>query len=108
MELAAEVGSSLESINSIGVCLPVPIDPDTGITDELLCLEGWGGLNIREVLGDRLQRPVIVENDANAGVIGESRFGALRGINNALYIHASRSIGAGILVGGRIHQTLIG
>lgn len=104
MELAEEVGSSLESINSIGVCLPAPIDPDTGITDKLLCLEGWDNLNIRDVLEARLQRPIIVENDANAGVVGESRFGALRGINDALYIHASRSIGAGILVGGRIHH----
>jgi predicted NBD/HSP70 family sugar kinase len=60
------------------------------------------------VAGDELERrlglPVTVENDANLGALGEALFGAGRDAGELVYLKISSGIGAGIVVGGRIHH----
>ncbi|WP_083966688.1 ROK family transcriptional regulator [Demequina globuliformis] len=55
------------------------------------------------MLQEELQMPVWVENDAKAGLVAESIFGAARGARNVIYLNGSPSgIGGGILAGGRL------
>lgn len=103
-ELTDSIGSSLDEVVGIAVALPAPINPTTGMIARPGTMPGWEDTSVAEVLRTRLGHDVIVENDANAGAIGESRFGALRGIDDAFYVHVSHSIGAGILLGGKLHH----
>ena len=103
-ELTDSIGSSLDDVIGVAVALPAPITPDTGMIAQQGSMPGWEDTNVAEVLSTRLGRATIVENDANAGAIGESRFGALRGVDDAFYVHVSHSIGAGILMGGKLHH----
>jgi len=49
-------------------------------------------------------RPVVVENDANASVWAEVRFGAARGEEHAVFISVGTGIGCGIVLNGQLYR----
>ena len=55
-------------------------------------------------LGERLEKPVVPENDANLGALGEAEFGAGRGLDSFVYVMLGHGVGAGLVVGGRLHR----
>jgi glucokinase len=48
--------------------------------------------------------PLLVENDMNAGALGEITFGRTRGLQNVIFLTVSTGIGAGIILGGEIYR----
>ena len=52
--------------------------------------------------------PVQVENDANAGAIGEHMFGAGRGVADMIYLQLSAGIGLGLIMAGRPYRGAAG
>lgn len=108
VELVETLGSTLDEILGIGVAIPAPIDPETGMISVPTMLRGWEGINIAEVLSARLRVPVVVDNDANLGALGEARLGAGRGFRDILYVTASYTVGAGIMIDGKIHHGVRG
>lgn len=48
--------------------------------------------------------PTIVENDANLGALGEATFGAGIGIDSFVFLKLARGVGAGLVIGGRLHR----
>ena len=52
----------------------------------------------------RLDRPTVVDNDANLGALAEVRYGAARGCDHAAYIKVSHGVGAGLIVDGRVFR----
>ena len=72
---------------------------------------GCGGRNApwlldepRRTLAERLGVPVLVENDANLGALGEAAFGAGKGLESLIYVKLAEGIGAGVVIDGRIHR----
>ena len=104
MEMIEGLGAELSEVVGIGVVLPAPVDPRTHTIHVSGIMRGWEGVDVARVLSERLSLPAIVDNDANAGVVAESRYGALRGIDDGVYVRASYQTGAGILIGGRVHR----
>lgn len=103
-ELLDESGSELSEVLSIGVGLPTPIDPASGVVRGRGVMRHWEGIDVGEVLRSRLGRPVHVENDANLGALGESRFGEARGVQNLIYVRASTGVGTGIMINGSLFR----
>ncbi|HEY3868227.1 MAG TPA: ROK family protein [Actinocrinis sp.] len=65
----------------------------------------WLSTDPAAELGARLGVPVLVENDANLGALGEAGSGAGRGFSSVLYIKlGERSVGAGLVLDGRLHR----
>ena len=62
----------------------------------------WANYNIRGAFADALQIPVGIDTDVNAAVLGESAFGCLQHIKNAIYITIGTGIGVGILTEGAL------
>ena len=48
--------------------------------------------------------PCRLDNDANAGALGEHRFGAGRGAGSMFYMTLSTGIGGGLVLGGKVHH----
>jgi predicted NBD/HSP70 family sugar kinase len=67
-------------------------------------LPDWTGRNLAGQLRRSLAGPVQVENDANLAALAEHWRGAAVGVNDVIYVHASHRLGAGILIGGRVHR----
>jgi len=53
-------------------------------------------------LAEALGRPTFVENDANLAALGEAMHGAGRGLGGVIYVTMNPSIGAGIVLDGRL------
>ncbi len=64
----------------------------------------WRGEPVQKVVQDRLGVPVVVENDANATVWAETRFGAAHGDGYVILITVGTGIGCGIVVDGELYR----
>jgi predicted NBD/HSP70 family sugar kinase len=61
-----------------------------------------------DVLEEQLGRPVLVDNDANYALLGESYFGAARGAPSAVMFTVGSGLGAGVTVDGRLVRGING
>lgn len=93
-------GIPLESVVAVGVAAPGPLDVHTGVVINAPNMPGWLNIPLRERLSLLLNKPVYLDNDANAAAVGEQRFGAGRGAQNLVYITVSTGIGGGIISHG--------
>lgn len=108
VELAERAGASLDEVLAIGVGVPAPVEPGTGMITVPGIMRGWEGVHIVHVLSKRLAKHVVVDNDANLGALAESRFGVARGYRDSVYVRASYGIGVGIVVAGQVHRGFAG
>jgi predicted NBD/HSP70 family sugar kinase/biotin operon repressor len=102
--LQAETGVGREQLTGAGVGIPGPIDRRTGTVGSGVILPGWAGLPARETLAARLGIAVQVDNDANLGALAEASFGAGRGLSDIVYVRLGSGVGAGLVMGGRLHH----
>ncbi|MPY79561.1 MAG: ROK family protein [Actinophytocola sp.] len=102
-ELLAETGIALADIAGVGVGVPGPVDWRTGTTSSAV-LPGWRGLAPAAELERRIGVAVQVDNDAFLGALGEHRYGAARGFDDVIYVKVADGLGAGLVLGGRLHR----
>jgi glucokinase len=101
-ELTGQARRDGLEVVSIGVGFGGPVDYERGTVLRSHHVEGWEGVALRDDLEGRFRIPVVVDNDANAGTLGEWRFGAGRGFADLLYVNVGTGIGGGIVAGGRL------
>lgn len=103
-ELAADAGVKSADILAVGVSCGGPLDSKTGVVYSPPNLPGWDAVPVKEILERELQRPVVVQNDANATALAEWRFGAGRGTRNMIFMTMGTGIGGGLILDGRLYQ----
>jgi predicted NBD/HSP70 family sugar kinase len=86
--MLASANCSRGQLSGVVVGLPRPVGPGESAA----------------ALAQRLGVPVRVENDANLGTLGEASYGAGVGHDSLIYLKLGRNVGAGILIGGRLHR----
>ncbi len=88
---------------SVGVAFPGLVDRDgRGLLFPNLHGD-WRGRPIREPLSRALGRPVALVNDGHAFALAEARVGAARGAQDVMCVVCGTGIGAGLVLGGRLH-----
>ena len=103
-EALADAGVERDRVIGVGMGLPGPIAAEAQTVGSTSILPGWVGVNAMREMEDRLGIAVSVENDANLGALAEHVWGAGRGADDVAYIKASSGIGAGLVLGGRLHR----
>jgi predicted NBD/HSP70 family sugar kinase len=101
--LTGTSGLDATELQAVGMCVPAPLDRRssrirTGI------MPGWQGLLPGEELERRLGVPVHADNDANLGALAELHQGSARGRHDVVYLKIASGVGAGIVLGGRLHR----
>lgn len=61
-----------------------------------------GGVDVRGLVMSRLKYPVTVDNDGHTAALGESRFGAAKGIKDFVMVTLGTGVGGGIFIGGKL------
>lgn len=107
-DMMESLGSSLDGLLAVGLALPAPIDPHTGMVATPDLLRGWAGVDVADSLAARIGRPVHVDSEANLGGLAEAREGAGREAAASVYIRVGHTIGAGIIVGGDLFRGVNG
>lgn len=64
----------------------------------------WSHVPLRQMLMERFDLPVFVENDANAAALGEYYFGVAREVENFIFLSADVGLGGGIVLGGKLFR----
>jgi len=105
--LISEAGLDISSVVGVGVGVPGPINRETGRLSSAI-LPGWRGLTPAAELGERTGLPVVADNDSNVGALGELHHGAARGLHDVVYVKVAGGVGAGIILGGRLHRGTTG
>jgi len=65
---------------------------------------GWKNFSFAEWVGTNLKLPCLIDNDANAGALGEFRYGAGRGTESMVYVTLSTGVGAGLVLNGKTYR----
>jgi glucokinase len=68
----------------------------------------WRDVPLKAELEQRVQLPVVVENDANAAAWGEFAFGAGHDVDDLLLVTVGTGIGGGIVLDGLLHRGAFG
>ncbi|GAA0977255.1 ROK family transcriptional regulator [Acrocarpospora macrocephala] len=103
-ELLETLGAERVEILGVGLGVPGPIDPLTGILGSSTILPGWVGINPALAMGERLGLAVHVDNDANLGALAEATWGAARGRQDVTYLKIASGVGASIIIDGRVYR----
>lgn len=91
-------------ILGIGVGSPGPLDPIKGEVISSANLPGWDRVPIVKILQNEFNVPVVINNDANSGALGEYIFGCGRGTKNFVYMTVSTGIGGGVIIDGKLYS----
>ena len=67
-------------------------------------LPAWDRMPLRDVLSERLDVSVVLDNDCNAAALAEHRYGAGQGSRHMVYIAFSTGVGAGLIIDGRLYR----
>ena len=95
-------GVPWDRIAGVGLGSPGTMDIPAGLLLEPPNLPGWENLPIRELLAERLGKPVVFQNDGNAAAYGEYWTGAGRGTRSLVMFTLGTGIGGGIVIDGWI------
>jgi glucokinase len=90
-------------VRAVSVGAPGAVDPAHGIVYKAPNL-GWKDVSLGAKLTSLLDVPVLVENDVNAGTVGEHALGAGRGTRDMVGIFVGTGIGGGLIFKGELHE----
>lgn len=90
-------------VMGIGLALPGMVDAERGELKYAPNLR-WYDVPFGERWSSRFGLPVVVENNSNAGAMGQYYLGAARNVGHFIYIGGGTGIGGGIIMDGRIFR----
>lgn len=106
--LVENAGIDSNRIVGVGLGMPSPQDADHRTVEGQHIFPGWTGERIKQEFENLLQKPVFVENDADAAALAESRWGAGRNVTSLLHVLTHAGIGAGLVLNGEIYRGATG
>lgn len=107
-ELLEAIAAAIEplagsAVGAIGLGIPSVLDRSTG--------RALGSINIpltdfslHDLLGERFDIPVAVENDANVAALAEWKLGAGRGAENLVLLTLGTGVGGGVIMEGALYR----
>jgi len=102
VKVATSLLAEHPEVTAVGLGSPGPLDLRHGKVLFAPNIQGMEGAPIVELLGERLDRRVVLENDANAAGYAEHLYGAARHLESSVYITISTGIGGGLFLGDRV------
>lgn len=99
---AEAAGTALDEVVSVGIGAPGAIEPDTGV------IKYWSNLDFTNVpitalMKARLDKEILLENDANAAALGEYAAGAGKGSQSMVAVTLGTGVGGGAILNGKLY-----
>jgi len=102
--LLKQVGAERSSLAGVGVAAPGPLSPTSGRILRTANLPGWVDVPLRDLVVERIGRPVFLENDGNAAAFGEftAALRAGEAAEDLVMFTLGTGVGCGVILGRRI------
>jgi glucokinase len=107
IEAVDEVRAAAPDVEAIGFGIPSLVEWETGVSRWSNHLP-LADVPFRDLMSERLDLPVVVDNDANMALLAEHRSGAARDARHAVLVALGTGIGSGLLLDGRIYRGATG
>ncbi len=105
IDLAAQVSAGVHQgeISGVGIGLPAQIDFARQSVEFCTNLP-LAGVDVRALVMSRSKYQVTIDNDGNLAALGESRYGAARGVRDFIMITLGTGVGGGMFVAGEPYR----
>ncbi len=97
-----------EEVRGIGAAFPSHIDFNRGFVLETCDIPQLNNVPVRDMLENRLNIPVWLDNDSNVAALAEHRLGAGRGHRDMIFVSISTGIGGGLILNGDLYRGIHG
>jgi glucokinase len=92
---------SWEQVEGVGIGIAGFLDIPNGIVKFSPNLN-FNQVHLKAFLEEKLQKRVLVNNDANVAALGEAWAGAGRGVDNCVCYTLGTGVGGGVIIGGKV------
>lgn len=95
-----KAGLTVDDVKSIGIGIPGVGDSKTGKV--IFCTNlGWANIPLRDELQKYINKPVLIDNDANVAALAESYAGVSAGCQSSVFLTLGTGVGGGIVINGK-------
>lgn len=96
------------SLRAAGIACGGPLDSAAGRLLSPPNLPGWDEVPVVSMASGYFGIQAYLENDGNAGVLAERRFGAAQLVDNVVYLTVSSGVGGGVMLDGELYRGIDG
>ena len=102
-DVARELMASY-SVESVGISAAGFVSSDRKTMLATPNIAGWNGVDLDAQLTALLGLPVVIENDANAAMWAEYKFGSAKGFNPVMFFIIGTGMGGGLVIDGKLFR----
>jgi glucokinase len=93
-----------DSVLGIGVGVPSLVDVKNGIVINPTNIPSWHKVHLKDILEEKFNIPVCINNDANCFALGEKYFGGAKDFENIAGVTIDTGLGVGIIINGKLYS----
>ena len=93
-----------DSVSAIGIGVPGLVDEERGIVFDVINIPSWKELPLKQLMEERFQIPVLINNDANCFAVGEYYFGKGVEGDSMVGLTIGTGLGSGIILKGKLYS----
>ena len=91
-------------VSGIGIGVPGLVDLETDEVLDVVNIPSWDRVRLKQMLEERFQTPVFVNNDANCFAVGEKYFGKGQNFKNFVGLTLGTGLGGGIILNSHLYS----
>ncbi|WP_282111446.1 ROK family protein [Maribacter stanieri] len=100
-------GLMTDSVQAIGIGVPAVVDIESGTIFDVQNIPSWTNVALKNLVEEKFNVPVYINNDANCFAIGEKQFGKLRGFKNCVALSLGTGMGMGIIIDEKLYNGVL-
>lgn len=89
-------------VKGIGIGVPSVVDIEKGIVYNVVNIPSWECVPLKDIMEEEFDLPVSINNDVNCFVLGEHRFGLVKGLKNVVGVSSGTGLGSGIIINNQL------
>lgn len=91
-------------VKGIGIGVPSVVDVENGIVYDVVNIPSWKKVELRKILQDEFNIPVVINNDVNCFALAEHLYGAAKSFSSFLTLALGTGTGAGIIINNSLYS----
>ncbi|SFR83940.1 ROK family protein [Maribacter stanieri] len=100
-------GLMTDSVQAIGIGVPAVVDIESGTIFDVQNIPSWTNVALKNLVEEKFNVPVYINNDANCFAIGEKQFGKLREFKNCVALSLGTGMGMGIIIDEKLYNGVL-